>query len=247
MVESQQFADPELWAAECRRRRMLSLQGIDPLISRLSPPGGPMLPRFSPPEPSVPPAEPVESASVAPLAEMTAALRQAKTPGPTPSDSILDTPVTTAANSNSNTNTNQEERVRFSLLIARAGSWIWVETLPDALLRREQLQLLQGMARAVEGAAISLQHHQFDWPLADHAHLPADLSSARQSVSAQLKRLAKEGNVQGWVIMGEEAQHYVETAASVVQVIIPSTLAMLAEPDLKKQAWQRLKPYVSTG
>lgn len=243
MVELQQFADPELWAAECRRRRMLSLQGIDPLISRFSVQGAAVLPRFSLPEPSEPHVEPVEPASAAPLAEMTAALRQPKTPAPASSDSILDTPVTTAANSN----TNQEERVRFSLLIAKAGSWIWIESLPDALVRREQLQLLQGMARAVEGASITLRHHQFDWPLADHVHLPADLLSARQSVSAQLKRLAREGNVQGWVIMGEEAQHYVEAAANIVQLIIPSTLAMLAEPDLKKQAWQRLKPYVRTG
>ena len=239
MVESQQLADPELWAAECRRRRMLSLQGIDPLISRIAPKGSALLPRFFPPERHESVDPPADQQSVAPLADMAAALRKPKTPTTTSSERTAESP---AAFSN-----NVDERVRFSLLIARSGSWIWVEALPDALLRREQLQLLQGMARAVEGVATKLQHQQFDWPLADHAHLPADLQSARQSVAAQLKRLAKDVDIRGWVVMGEQTQHYTESTEGRLQLMIPSTLAMLADPDLKKEAWQVLKPHVRLG
>ena len=135
------------------------------------------------------------------------------------------------------------ESVAFQLLIVEAGSWLWLEQIEDNLIRREQLQLVEGMARAITEGAVNLRHHQFDWPLVEHAHLPKDAESARQSVAGQLRRLARERQALGMILMGPTCSEWVNVPPALTQLNIPSTLSMLEKPLLKREAWQALKAY----
>ncbi|MDG2138027.1 MAG: hypothetical protein P8J90_08395, partial [Luminiphilus sp.] len=105
------------------------------------------------------------------------------------------------------------------------------------------LQLVEGMARAITEGAVNLKHHQFDWPLAEHAHLSKDAESAKQSVAGQLRRLARERRALGMILMGPTCSEWVNVPPALTQLNIPSTLSMLEKPLLKREAWQVLKAY----
>lgn len=135
----------------------------------------------------------------------------------------------------------------FQLLIAAAGGWLWVEHLPDQLLRREQLQLIQGMARALSDASAKVQHRLFDWPLANHPHLPRDLGAAQQSVAGQLQRWLQDSQAKGVMVLGDTSQQYVTLPAGLLTVSLPTTSAMLMDPAHKRAAWQQLKPLCPSG
>ena len=148
------------------------------------------------------------------------------------------------ADSASTTNAGRAEAsVAFQLLIVSAGPWLWLEQLDDALIRREQLQLVQGMARAITEGDLALTHLQFDWPLASHAHLPRHAEAARESVAGQLRRLAREQQVRGFILMGSACRQWVSAPPALSSLQIPSTLAMLADPALKREAWRVLQPH----
>ena len=105
------------------------------------------------------------------------------------------------------------------------------------------MQLVEGMARAITQGTVNLRHHQFDWPLSNHAHLPRDAESAKQSVAGQLRRLARERQALGMILMGSSCEAWVSVPPALTRLNIPSTLSMLEKPTLKRAAWQVLKPY----
>jgi len=133
----------------------------------------------------------------------------------------------------------------FSLLMATAGRWLWLEALEDALIRKEQLQLIQAMARALDGHSVALNHRQFDWPMSNHPHLPKDIESARQSVAGQVQRLAQESKAVGVVVLGADTAEYLTAVSGLERLELPSSIAMLREPALKAQAWEAMKPWVA--
>jgi hypothetical protein len=51
------------------------------------------------------------------------------------------------------------------MLIVSAGQFLWLEQLPDGLIRQDQLALINSMACAVSGAGFEMTQQQFDWPL----------------------------------------------------------------------------------
>ena len=133
----------------------------------------------------------------------------------------------------------------FSLLMATAGRWLWLEALEDALIRKEQLQLIQAMARALDDRSVVLNHRQFDWPMSNHPHLPKDIESARQSVAGQVQRLAQESKAVGGVVLGADTAEYVTAVSGLERLELPSSIEMLREPALKVQAWEAMKPWVA--
>ena len=139
------------------------------------------------------------------------------------------------------------EDAAFQLLIAWAGDWLWIEQIEDGLLRHEQLQLVQAMAQAMVPDSVNLQHFLFEWPWAQHGHLARDADSARDSVAGQLRRLAREQQVRGMVLMGTACTEWVSTPPALTGLCIPATVTMLAEPLLKRKAWATLAPHVRSG
>jgi hypothetical protein len=134
--------------------------------------------------------------------------------------------------------------LKFTLLIAATGRWLWVEYLDTGLIRNDQLQLVQAMGRVLEVSSTSIRHVQFDWPLVDHPQLPKDLNAARQSVAGQLQRLAREASASGIVVMGEQTRGLISEAINLTRIMIPATVDMLETPALKREAWQVLQPHV---
>ena len=140
-----------------------------------------------------------------------------------------------------------ETPVSFSLLMVTAGRWLWLETIEDGLIRQEQLQLIQAMARALDGPSVNVSRRQLDWPLSKHPHLPQDIEAARQTVAGQVQRLAQEAKIAGVMVLGSATFPYLNAVAGLELVELPSTLAMLREPELKAQAWAVMRPKLPAG
>ena len=240
-----------LWAAEQRRRSILALLEVQPLVARCNPPGARHALRLEqPPEAKlrsdlVQVQEDVATSRAQPNtvtsegAHTLAKPKQHRAPGAGVSDGAKTQKEPTAGV----IALAETESVAFQLLIVEAGSWLWLEQIEDNLIRREQLQLVEGMARAITEGAVNLKHHQFDWPLAEHAHLSKDAESAKQSVAGQLRRLARERQALGMILMGPTCSEWVNVPPALTQLNIPSTLSMLEKPLLKREAWQVLKAY----
>ena len=251
----------ELWAAEQRRRGMLALLDVQPLVARTSPPGARAVQPLTAPPVDVtfpeadcvtPPQKVAEGQSTQPadaqisVSAGSAQGESAKAAGSSAprktQREITSGEVSTEAAERESLATGSEA-VAFQLLIVEAGAWLWLEQLDDNLIRREQLQLVEGMARAITQGTVNLRHHQFDWPLSNHAHLPRDAESAKQSVAGQLRRLARERQALGMILMGSSCEAWVSVPPALTRLNIPSTLSMLEKPTLKRAAWQVLKPY----
>ena len=240
-----------LWAAEQRRRGILSLLGVQPLVARFNPPGARVAKQLEcPPEAEV---SPVASSIQHEDIPSGAQVSQGSPAQGQPSSKTAQQRSEGFGTSERVRNQSEPkpsaltladtEAVAFQLLIVEAGSWLWLEHIEDSLIRREQLQLVEGMARAITQGAVNLKHHQFDWPLAEHAHLSKDAESAKQSVAGQLRRLARERQALGMILMGPACSEWVNVPPALTQLIIPSTLSMLEEPLLKREAWQVLKTH----
>ena len=126
-----------------------------------------------------------------------------------------------------------------SELVITSSDILWIEVLEDQLLRKEQLQLIAAMARAVRGTSVRCAHQQFDWP---PAHQSA-LSSAEGGMSDMLKgfiqRLIRDRATQQMVLMGP-CDCLPDTGLPLLE--IPSSVSMLRDGSLKQQAWDVLKP-----
>ena len=241
-------------AHEQRRRHTLSALGIEPLISRFDAPYGKASVRFVEPEVAhaenlnrdvaigQAPVEPENQAVVDPGLDgqkerQDASRNRAGNPAqhlrqPTQAESAAIRPK----------EFHQVDAVAFHLLLVSAGEWLWVESLEDGLLHKDQLALVHNMAIAVSDASADLVHRQFVWPMAEHPHLPRDAVAARQSLGAQLERIGKETPYRGIVLMGEAVSQWVSEELHAEAVVIPSTRQMLQTPALKRDAWSVLRP-----
>ena len=225
-------------AREQRRRHTLSALGIEPLISRFDAPYGKASVRFVEPEVAQAenlnrdvaigqePVEPEQKAVVNPRldGQKERQATQTESPAIRPKEP------------------HQVDAVAFHLLLVSAGGRLWVESLEDGLLHKEQLALVHNMAIAVSDASADLVHRQFVWPMAEHPHLPRDAVAARQSLGAQLERIGKETPYLGIVLMGEAVSRWVSEELHRESVVIPSTRQMLQTPALKRDAWSVLRP-----
>ena len=242
------------WEREQRRHYLVRLLGVDPLVARFDPPGARQPRRPAPPtsvaSPTIAVAElkasvdtaKAEATRVTPVQENRAAERQLAVQAQVDPSAPPEATELTQASSLP----QPAAAVAFQLLIAAAGKWLWIEQLEDGLLRRDQLQLIEAMARAMTPEDTTLTHFVFEWPLVQHAHLARDADSARDSVAGQLRRLAREQGVQGLILMGEACNEWAVVPPALTGLAIPATLAMLTTPALKRDAWAVLKPHAQT-
>jgi len=227
-------ASPDVIAVEMARRQALSAMGINVYSSRFDFPGAAKAQRFAVPVPEV--NEPaVVSRSVEPRIE-------------SPSTPVPQMPQTTSSGSASRVPVSQSrasgsESVSFSMLLASAGPFLWLEELGDGLIRQDQLALINAMARAISMPTTKLMQQQFDWPVVGNSALSGDAESAKQALHGLIQRMAREVDAKRVILMGD--CHYLPDRIVQSGVRIPSTLAMLSEPALKRVAWEALKPLKS--
>ena len=231
-------ARPDVIAAEMARRQALSAMGITVYSSRFDFPGAAKAQRFA-----VPVSEVNESAIVS---------RSVEPRIETPSTPVPQMPQTTTSGPASRVLVSQSrapesssasESVSFSMLLASAGSFLWLEELGDGLIRQDQLALINAMACAISTPTTKLMQQQFDWPVAGNSALSGDADSARQALHGLIQRMAREVDAKRVILMGD--CHYLPDRIVKSGVRIPSTLAMLSEPALKRVAWEALKPLKS--
>ena len=216
-------ATPSVVATEMARRKALEAMGIDVYVSRFDLPGAARAVRQRV-ESSRPSAVPDHSSDLGARSVETAT-RRSKTPAPTPAPSAAVR--------------ERSEAVRFSMLLASAGPFLWIEQLSDGLIRQDQLALINAMARAISPQA-SIRQQQFDWPMRGGSAVASDAESAKQALQGLIQRMAREVNAKRVVVMG--TCPFLSERIAQSAVVIPSTIAMLSNASLKREAWQALKP-----
>ncbi|MEC9214110.1 MAG: hypothetical protein VYA58_01840 [Pseudomonadota bacterium] len=231
-------ASPDVIAAEMARRQALSAMGITVYSSRFDFPGAAKAQRFAVPAPEL--NEPVVvSRSVEPRIE-THSTPVLQMPQATSGGPAADVAVSQSRAAES---LSGSESVSFSMLLASAGPFLWLEELGDGLIRQDQLALINAMARAISTPTTTLMQQQFDWPVAGNSALSGDAESAKQALHGLIQRMAREVDAKRVILMGD--CHYLPDRIVQSGVRIPSTLAMLSEPSLKRVAWEALKPLKS--
>jgi hypothetical protein len=253
--ESNSMASEEAWRRECARRVLLDHLGIMPLVSRFDAIGAKATVR------QLEPAVPVEVATVFESRMATAdkpgdGLRQRlRTDHALP---IQEAPVGRDADRHNiaslspqgtSTKTSPENQssaseAPLSLLMAITGDVLWIETLEDQLLRREQLQLIGAMARAIRGPDVRTTHQQFDWPPRSGPALSAHSGGLTGILTGFLQRLITDHDARIIIQLGQVAAL---PALQAPVYELPSTLAMLREGSCKRSAWAVLKPLQQSG
>jgi hypothetical protein len=231
-------ASPDIIATEMARRRALLAMGITVYSSRFDFPGAAKTQRYALPVAEVNESR-VASRSVEPRIDNPSAsapkVPQLSSSGPATSE-----PASQSIRPESSAGPHS---VSFSMMLASAGPFLWLEELGDGLIRQDQLALINAMARAISTPTTKLMQQQFDWPLAGNSALSSDAESAKQALHGLIQRMAREVDAKRVILMGD--CHYLPDRIIQSGVRIPSTLAMLSEPALKRVAWEALKPLKS--
>ena len=228
------IASPDVIATEMARRKLLSAMGISVYSSRFDFPGAAKAKRLSLPMAGV--SEWVGATSVAQQPFEKAKVSARQTPPARGGGSVTSAQVVPSK-------APASEAVSFSMLLASAGSFLWLEELADGLIRQDQLALINAMARAISPSATQVMQQQFDWPVAGNSTLSGDAESAKQALHGLIQRMAREVDAKRVILMGDCGYLPERTIQSAVQ--IPSSLKMLSEPTLKREAWEALKPLKS--
>lgn len=240
--------EPNDWLREQARRRLLSLLEVAPLVSRYDPPGAAPSRRVAPPTEVI-----SVSASGATTAKSRAtelstaqslATQRTESRAAIPEAPGSNIPGATTVASRAPVTRPESHAVSFSLLMVSAGAWLWVESLPDRLLRQAQINLITAMASAIAGPEGKTHYRQFDWPMTDNPHLARDLETGRESVAGLLMRMQREVNAHGVILMGDAVSEFCPIPSGLVKHVIPSSLSMLEQPLRKIDAWQSLKTLV---
>ena len=174
---------------------------------------------------------------------------QAPRPRPTPGA----TPVETAAAA------RNAAQPRFSVAAIVAGGWVWLEDLRDMPLAREQVQMVQAMARALQSVApgapesavgaaeVPTQIAQFDWPMHSNQQLDQSAEAASAALASFVRRKAEQAQCRGVVLLGQACTDRVpgQELDYPWAAISHGTADMLANSALKRQVWSELKELVS--
>jgi len=220
---------------EVSRIAYLDAMGIDTYVARVRLPGAAAsLPRVEPPRASDP----------APPAMPTSLLRDAL-PGPADLTATRDSAAPSPPAMESGAQRASAGAVtRFSLAAIVAGRLLWLEELQDNPLAAEQVQLVQGMARALGAGDEKPQVSRFDWPIHNNQQLDLGESAASAALAGFIGRKLEQLTCRGVVLLGEQCRLRVPLdqlgAATVVNTV--STAEMLLQPLRKKQAWRDLQP-----
>lgn len=228
-------------ANELRRSAYLAALGIDAYVSRTQLPGAAVTRRLAP----VPAPQGSESVLPQPppaLAAAVTAVRQDPANGDAASRRKVrgGSPAAVRAAAD-----------RFSLVAIVSGGLIWLEELQGIPLATEQVQLVAAMAAAVSsgGAGPAPEVTQFNWPIHSNDQLDQGPTAARAALQGFVSRKLEQYQCRGVVLLGAPAadRYPAQELAELDSCQLPTTLAMLQEPALKKSAWAALQGMMARG
>lgn len=237
--------------SELRRLAALDAMGIQAYISREQLPGAAITRRLA-----IVRSAPVPMAQPSPrLPESSAAARQAPVTGDAPAITRLpkiEVPAPAPMSRRAAKTAPSATPLRFSLAAVVAGGWLWLEEIDHAGMTPEQLQLVQGMVRALSTAGSGTggdgqpplrEVEYFKWPLHENRQLDQGEEAARHGVAGFVQRRLELRQCSAMVLLGEACRSRVPLhLLDCPQVlVVPSTASMLANPLAKKQAWRELR------
>ena len=134
--------------------------------------------------------------------------------------------------------------VEFSITALTADGWLWLEELPPSqALMRDQVLLVQAMARALGWGGGRPDVSEFKWPIHTNRQLDLDEDAARAGLGGFINRKFEQQQCRGLVLLGAACQRWVplDSLEGVRhRVCSVGTTEMLRNPLLKKQAWRDL-------
>ncbi len=137
---------------------------------------------------------------------------------------------------------------RFSLAAVVTGPVLWLEELEQGVIAREQIALIQSMARAL-GSAQRPQVSQFDWPPHRNRQLDLGPEAAAMALVSFLQRQMQERACEALVVLGEAGQQRLGDAPAALGRVVMTlgTRQMLDNPGYKREVWQQIKVLRSGG
>jgi hypothetical protein len=130
----------------------------------------------------------------------------------------------------------------FSLVAITAGGCLWVEELTNSGVSKNQVHLIRAIAKALALPDGEVDVSQFDWPIHNNSQLDLGAEAAGAALGGFVQR--KLDRCRGLVFLGSASQQRLEVVQLELGLCVRtiSTLEMLQQPLLKKQAWQDLQP-----
>jgi hypothetical protein len=234
-----------------RRRSYLQAMGVDSYISRRALPGAApsrklaVVALASPAQP-----EPISAPPVAPPVPERDSL-PAGSPAPSPKVmppkvaevKARQPAVEEAVQEVAKAVTAGEAIESFTVAAVMSGGWLWLEEIPQPLISREQVQLIQSMVFALKLPQGSAEVNQFDWPIHRNTQLDLGQAAAQAGLAGFVTRKIEQGSCQGVVLLGDKVVDRID-AGHFKQLRLlrtVSALAMLSQPGLKRQAWRDLQ------
>ena len=165
----------------------------------------------------------------------TGAANRQKIPSPTPAK-------TTAA---------PTLQIKLQIALSESGVLI-IDDLPALPRQRQETQRLWGnLLFALRSKSSILQLEQFDWPLPNLRNKQIELNetAARETLAGFLNKKIQSGNVQTIILLGENAQRWINPTQLQQLVDAPplrwlssiSTQVVFADPRRKQQWWLDLR------
>ena len=136
--------------------------------------------------------------------------------------------------------------VEFSVIACMTGKWLWLEELPPhEALMRDQVLLIQAMARALGWGSDKPEISQFNWPMHNNSQLDLGEDAARASLGSFVNRRLEAEGCCGLVLLGADCQRWLprDQQGTGQRVLTVSTREMIVNPQQKKQAWRDLLPF----
>jgi len=228
---------------EIARLRALQAMGITPLVARRVLPGAAPSERLR-----------LKAGPPAPVAARTTDTRGARSetpPGNTAARALRDTltprrgeAVTPPAPAKPRKPADASSTTRFRLAVVQAGARLWVEDLDDAVLAREQVDLIASIAAALAHPDMPSERPrvaQFDWPLHGNEQLDLGAGEAAASLTSFLNRqLDERGCVEIMCLGAAATARLRDLALACARRALPSARELLAEPLRKRELWSAL-------
>ncbi|RLA48393.1 MAG: hypothetical protein DRQ97_04275 [Gammaproteobacteria bacterium] len=236
---------------ELRRMAYLEAMGIDAYVSRGQLAGAAVTRRLA-----VTPAQPVPATqNRVPAAVGTAVAADPVPQFVTPIPQIDNVAHSGAPSTTAAPAPRRDVVPQFGLVAITAGGWLWLEEMCGMPLATEQVQLVQAMAQALANVSktqpgkIEPEIAHFDWPIHTNQQLDLGEQAAQASLAAFIGRRLELQQCRGLVLLGQacKARMQLEQLDCGLVVSTVSSAEMLENPQLKKQVWRDLQPFVSSA
>ena len=228
---------------ELTRRTFLDAIGVDSYVSRSQLPGAALTRRLLVSRAGDVPGAPVTPELKAPpqMPKMDTIIKSAAAASNSQRKQVEPASPDVATNTKASTSITP-----FSIAAVSVGGWLWLEDLPQRVVSRDQVHLVRAMVRALGFEEGELAVSQFDWPIHNNAQLDLTEEAACAALGGFVYNKMEKQRCKGLVVLGAATAKKLNVSQLDIThcVTTLSTAAMLAKPELKKQAWIELQQIV---